>query len=183
MSSASQNQSGKGKEHARASNTAFDGMSLSDVQRHLGLEVSTRQFRRYAEAGVFVPALVRKNKRGWLVMVNPPETKAAWDRLRHRIEKWREGRYQRGWEARPRRKPKRAFSDNFSDNQPSGQLTLQNVHNDFLQWLAKETSLLETKHWEIRKSRVVVDLLRPMVGLYRECLSKIQAERLVKQQQ
>jgi hypothetical protein len=179
MSSLSQNQSGKGKEHASASNTAFDGMSLSDVQRHLGLEVSTRQFRRYAEAGVFVPALVRKNKRGWLVMVNPPETKAAWDRLRNRIEGWRRQRYDRGWQSRPRRNPKRFFSD----KQLSGQLTIQAIHIDFLRWLAKETSILETKHWEIRKARGVADLLLPMVELYRVCVSKIQAERQVKQQQ
>jgi hypothetical protein len=121
------------------------GMSCRDLQATIGISVSSRQFRRYVEAGLIPSKWVKKNANGHFTFHPPANTK--WGALRQRIEHWRSLRFQRGWKVRPRANGK---------INPKGKarrlVRIQSISMKFSLWLKKmwpeiqemdEASLLE----------------------------------------
>lgn len=148
-----------------ASKTSVSGMSLSEANSHLQMDVTQRQFRRYVEAGVIDSKSVGKNSRGWWVLINPPTNPAEWNQLADKIQKWREERFKRGWKKRPR-KQSRAKSCLNAKDRSVGLVTIEGVHMEFNLWLRKVTEDGFPFSWNESRLKKVESLLRPIVQAY-----------------
>ena len=121
-----------------------NGMSSREVQACLGISVSARQFRRYVDAELFTKCWdekqadgssvsrpwIEKNANGHFVFY--PPSNARWGEIRSRIEQWRELRYVRGWDNRPRVDKRFRPSD-----KTYAIVTIEGIAQSFSLWVRK----------------------------------------------
>jgi hypothetical protein len=168
MSSSQKTQTGKASGCENLSENPDSGMSLKEARRHLGIDVTERQFRRYVNEGVMPAAKLAKDSRGWWVFVSPPKTEKGWQQLAARIQKWRESRYERGWSHRPKKKFSRQNKLNANDRSV-GLVTIESIHMDFLLWHRKvREDAGFPAQWDSRRLAMVKELLAPMVAVDKE---------------
>jgi hypothetical protein len=172
MSSSEKSRSGSDSGVNTASKKTDCGMSLSEAHKRLGLDISLRQFRRYVEMGVIPSKKVGKTERGWLVLTDPPTTDLGWTRLDRQIQKWRAGRYERGWGKRPRKVAKQ--------HSMVGNDSLEAIHMDFLRWKSRSEGDGFPGDWNASQHRRVLDLLEPMREVANQSAEALRS--LIKQQ-
>lgn len=133
----------------------------------MGTNVTERQFRRYVTEGVIPADQLKKDARGWWVLIQPPQTQKEWSTLAQSIENWRSHRYRRGWSRRPRKKIDRVRLN--ADDRSVGIVTIEGVHMQFKLWLKKvrEDDGFPGE-WDDRRLGMVRELIKPIAEVYEE---------------
>lgn len=125
-------------------------MSALEIKARLGLAVSPRQLRRYVKEGLIPASWVEKNANGHFRFKVPEKTR--WAYYREKIEDWRDSRFKRGWQKRPRR-----VAGLNPKDKSTAIVTIEGINRRFQLWVRK--MFPEIVGWESDKLDQLHNLL------------------------